>query len=212
MKTVGSILKDARTARKISLEQVEKDTKIRKKFLESIELDDYRNLPSLSYAKGFVKNYSDYLGLSTPTVLAFFRRQAEDVPKSILLPQSVSEHLTPSPFRLTPGRFLIVIFLFLAGAFFLYFGLQYRQLTNPPFLVIESPTESQVVHERRVDVVGKTDSDATLTVNGISVIVRGDGRFFDQVLLVEGPNMISVSATSRFGKSSTQTRTVTQVP
>ena len=68
MKTVGSILKEARTARNITLAQTEEATKIRLKFLKAIESDDYSGLPSLSYAKGFVKNYSEYLGLDSSMV------------------------------------------------------------------------------------------------------------------------------------------------
>ena len=63
MKTVGSILREARVAKKLTLKEAEAATKFREKFLENIESDDYSRLPSLSYAKGFVKNYSEYLGL-----------------------------------------------------------------------------------------------------------------------------------------------------
>ena len=61
MKTVGSILKEAREAKRFSLDQVEQATKIRRNFLEAIEGDAYHVLPSVSYAKGFVKNYAGYL-------------------------------------------------------------------------------------------------------------------------------------------------------
>jgi len=61
MNTVGTMLKDARVAKGISLGEVEKQTKIRIKFLEAIERDAYHVLPSPIYAKGFVKNYSEYL-------------------------------------------------------------------------------------------------------------------------------------------------------
>ena len=52
MKTVGEMLKVARLGKNYSLADLEKTTKIRLKFLEAIENDDYSKLPSLSYAKG----------------------------------------------------------------------------------------------------------------------------------------------------------------
>ncbi|MCJ7826477.1 hypothetical protein MUP56_02585, partial [Patescibacteria group bacterium] len=55
---------------------------------------------------------------------------------------------------------------------------------------------------------GKTSSDATVTVNGVSVLVRSDGNFFDQVSLDPGVNTITITATSRFGKSTTIVRKV----
>ncbi|KKU81103.1 MAG: Helix-turn-helix domain-containing protein [Candidatus Gottesmanbacteria bacterium GW2011_GWA1_47_8] len=87
MKTVGSIFREAREKKHLTLEHVERATKIRKKFLSDIERDDYENLPSAAYAKGFVKNYSDFLGLDAASVLAYFRRQTEEVSKISLLPK-----------------------------------------------------------------------------------------------------------------------------
>lgn len=210
MKTVGGILHDARRSKNLTLDQVERDTKIRVKFLEGIESDDYSKLPSQSYAKGFIKNYGVYLGLNANTLLAFFRRQTHDVSKNSLLPKGLSEPLNEHFFRLTPGRFLAFLLVGLAIVFLAYFGLQYRNLQLPPSLTIDSPKEKLITTEKRIDVLGKTDPDATVTINGVSAIVRSDGRFFDQVTLVSGINKITVSVTSRYGKSLTVIREVAQ--
>jgi len=208
MKTVGSILQEARISQKISLEQAETATKIRMKFLQAIESDDYSGLPSLSYAKGFVKNYSEYLGLDSGRVLAFFRRQTADVTRSSLLPKGESAPMGTSLFQLTPGKFLAGILAALVLIFLGYLGFQYRKLNQPPGLSVDSPFNQLVVHERRVDILGKTDPDATVTVNGINVLVRGDGKFFDQIQLDSGVNKITIVATSRFGKTTTVVREV----
>lgn len=208
MKTVGGILKEARTAKKITLPDAERATKIRLKFLESIEQDDYSTLPSLSYAKGFVKNYSEFLGLDSGIVMAFFRRQTTDVSRLSLLPKAESASLKKSLFRLTPGRFLAGLLVALVLIFLAYLGMQYGRLNQAPGLTVDSPAHQLVTYEPRVDILGKTDSDATVTVNGTSVLVRGDGKFFDQVSLTPGVNKITVAATSRFGKSTTIVREV----
>lgn len=208
MKTVGSILKEARIAKKVTLEQAEVATKIRMKFLSGIERDDYSELPSISYAKGFVKNYAEYLGLDSNTVLAFFRRQTTDVSRSSLLPKREPLALNKSLVQLTPGRFLAIILVGLVVIFLGYLGLQYRRINLSPSLSIDSPVNQFVTSERRVDVLGRTDSDATVTINGVSVLVRGDGKFFDQVSLDPGVNKIIIVAISRFGKTTTITREV----
>ncbi|MBI5449192.1 helix-turn-helix domain-containing protein, partial [Candidatus Gottesmanbacteria bacterium] len=182
--------------------------KIRLKFLEAMEADDFSKLPSLGYAKGFVKNYSDYLGLDSAAVLAFFRRQTEDVTRASLLPKGMAEPLNKPMFILTPGRFLALLVASFGVVFFLYFGLQYRRLYQAPQLIIEQPVGESVAKEKRIDILGRTDPDATVTVNGMSVLVRSDGRFFDQLSLVSGVNRITVVATSRFGKITTVTRNV----
>jgi len=208
MKTVGSILKEARVAGNSTLAQVEEATKIRLKFLQAIEADDYSSLPSLSYAKGFVKNYSEYLGLDSGMVLAFFRRQTTEVTRSSLLPKGVSEPLGKSLFQLTPGKFLAGILVALVFIFLGYLGFQYRKLNLSPVLSVDSPESKLVTDQRRVDILGKTDPDATITINGINIVVRGDGKFFDQVQLDSGVNKITIIATSRFGKTSTVVREV----
>ena len=209
MKTVGSILKEAREARHLTFDQVEAATKIRAKFLQALEADDYRILPSLAYAKGFVKNYGEFLGMPAGTIFAFFRRQTQEIGRSTILPKGIARSLNRTWFQLTPARFLIFLFVGLVLTFLVYLGLQYRQLQNSPDLTIESPKEHAVVTEKKVEVLGSIDPDATATVNGISVFVRGDGKFFDQVTIEPGENTITVTATSRYGKTTTVTRNVT---
>lgn len=212
MKTVGSILKEAREAKRLTFEQVETATKIRAKFLAGIEADDYGSLPSLSYAKGFVKNYAEYLGIPTGTILAFFRRQTLEISKSAILPKGVAESLNRTWFQLTPGKFLIILFVGFVMLFLIYLGIQYRQLQNPPELVIDAPPENALVAAKKVELLGATDPDATVTVNGISVLVRGDGKFFDQISLEPGTNTVTIIATSRYGKKTTVTRTIAHEP
>ncbi|MBI2405349.1 helix-turn-helix domain-containing protein [Candidatus Gottesmanbacteria bacterium] len=208
MKTVGEILKETRLSRGFTLQHIEQGTKIRLKFLEAIEQDDYPKLPSLSYAKGFVKNYAEFLGLNSRHILAFFRRQTEEVPRSTLLPKGLAAPLNQPFLRLTPGRFLTIILVGFVTVFLLYFGVQYLRLQNPPPLVVDSPKDQLVTTQRRIDVLGKTDPDATVIVNGVSALVRSDGRFFDQVQLSSGINKVTIVATSRWNKTTTIVREV----
>ena len=63
MKGIGEILKKEREAQKITLEQVEETTKIRRKYLEAIEREAFEVLPGEVYVKGFVATYLKYLGI-----------------------------------------------------------------------------------------------------------------------------------------------------
>jgi cytoskeletal protein RodZ len=62
-KTVGEILRTAREARKLSVEQVNRETKISVQTVRSLEQDDFGAFPSETYLKGFVRTYADFLGL-----------------------------------------------------------------------------------------------------------------------------------------------------
>ena len=207
MKTVGSILKEARIAKKLTLADVEKVTKIRAKFLDAIEQDAYQLLPSPIYAKGFVKNYGEYLGLENTRVMAFFRRQTDDVKRLNILPNK-SEDIGSKGLRITPGRFITFVVGVFIFVFLIYVGFQYQKLYIPPTLTITTPVQESIVKEKKLDILGTTNPDATLMVNGISVTVRSDGRFFTQITLEPGVNTITILATSRYGKTTTVVRKV----
>ena len=156
-----------------------------------------------------VKYYSEFLGLPSATTLAFFRRQMEEPKKTTtIMPRGMAEPLNAPTFQLTPGKFLGLILAGFLGLFLLYFGRQYMTLRQAPLLTIETPNDKAIVGDRRIDVTGKTEADATVAVNGITVLVRGDGKFFDQVSLEQGINRITIIATSRFGKATTVIREV----
>jgi len=208
MKTVGQILLEKRVSKGLTLEVVEKETKIRKKFLEAIEADSYTTLPSQAYIKGFIKNYSEYLGLNSRHMMAFFRRQTEDQARSSILPKGVASPLNRQRLVLTPSRFVVSLMVVLFLLFLGYFGIQYRTLQIPPAVTLESPKTGEKTQSRRIDVTGTTDSDATVSINGIGVLVRSDGKFFDQVELFPGKNTITVTVVSRYGKSTVESREV----
>lgn len=208
MKRVGLLLRSAREAQHLSLEDVERATKIRAKFLSAIEDDDFSKIPSLVYTKGFIKNYSEFLNLDSDMVLSYFRRQTMDINKSAFLPKHADAEINSSWFSLTPGKFIMIILGLCASVFFLYFFFQYRHFKSSPSLTLDRPLQGQLFEEKKIDVIGITDADATVTINGVSALVRSDGTFFDQVSLDPGVNSITVTATSRYGKSTTVTRKV----
>ena len=78
---IGDLLREAREARGHSLEDVEKATRIRVKYLEALESGDFGVLPSATQARGFLRNYAQFLGLDAEAVLA---RYGEAVNKKSL--------------------------------------------------------------------------------------------------------------------------------
>lgn len=69
MYAIGSTLRDARVRRDISLQQVEDDTKIRIKYIQAMENEDFDVLPSGMYVKGFLRTYAEYLGIDYQMIL-----------------------------------------------------------------------------------------------------------------------------------------------
>ena len=65
----GRLLRQAREARSLSLEQVAQATRIRVHYLSALEAGDFDALPSLAQARGFVRAYAGYLGLDGEALL-----------------------------------------------------------------------------------------------------------------------------------------------
>jgi uncharacterized lipoprotein YajG len=49
-------------------------------------------------------------------------------------------------------------------------------------------------------VIGRSDPNATVTVNELAVSVTNDGTFRKQLTLFPGRAMVSIKATNKFGK------------
>jgi hypothetical protein len=60
---IGSSLREARSRRGLELSQVERDTRIRSRYLAALEDERFDVLPAPAYARGFLRTYADYLGL-----------------------------------------------------------------------------------------------------------------------------------------------------
>ena len=72
MQPLGEKLKQARLARKITLEEASRVTKIRPSRIQDIEEEDFSSFSSLAYAKGFLLIYGKFLDVDvTPYLDAF---------------------------------------------------------------------------------------------------------------------------------------------
>ena len=75
--TVGPLLRAARESQGRSLEDAEAVLHIRARHLAALEADDYAALPSPAQARGFLKNYAQYLGLDLQDTLALYEATAK---------------------------------------------------------------------------------------------------------------------------------------
>ena len=70
---IGNTLREARVRRNLTLQQVEEDTKIRVKYVQAMENEDFDVMPGATYVKGFLRTYSTYLGLDPDIILDEYR-------------------------------------------------------------------------------------------------------------------------------------------
>ena len=78
-KTVGTILREARLAKRLSLAEAEKGTSIRSRYLEALERDEYDKTPGEVFLKGMIRNYGNFLGLDGPELVNMYKASAAGV-------------------------------------------------------------------------------------------------------------------------------------
>jgi len=202
MQTVGNLLRQARINQKLTLSQLSRQTKIPKKTLKALEKNRFDQLPPPTYIKGFIKNYSQVVNLDVDKTIAVFRRDLAQTKATKIIPQGLPKPLNRPNLqlssRLTMWATALIFFLFLFG----YLGFSLYQLYQPPKLTINTPTEGQEVASP-VIVKGKTDHDATLTLDGKTLNLETDGRFTTVYSAPPGAAEIKFLATSRRQKSTT---------
>ena len=209
MKTIGDLLKETRVAKGISRNELSEVTHIKVSFIFALENGEWNNLPEFSTTIGFVKSISHFLDMDENQAVSTFRR---DYPPKLAnslghTPQpprkEIRKKVSWGP-RLTFFVGILVIVLVVLG----YLGIQYRKFNMPPTLIIYEPTEGQTVSTSSLEVKGKTETDATVSVNNQPAIVDTNGNFDTKIDTSNKVDKIVITARSRSGKETTISRTI----
>ena len=95
--TIGQKLKQAREAKRLTLEKAFEATRIRVPYLRALEEDDLSVMPSPVQARGYLRNYADFLGLNFEQLLEEMRAEKKP-PEEIIGPVGLIDGLvTPIP-------------------------------------------------------------------------------------------------------------------
>lgn len=200
MRKVSDLLREERESKNLTLADIEEATKIKKEFIVAIEEGKFHRLPSESYAQGFVKNYAKFLGVPESSAMPLFRREYKSRHPFHIVPEfRKSQHKFNRTFFLSAKTLLVVFVIFIVG---IYVFFQYSTLVFPPKLEIVTPQNGQAFSGNVVEVKGKTDPYATVSVNGDETYVTLQGTFKKAVYTFSGENKIEVITKNRFGKES----------
>ena len=208
MRTVGQTLRETRESKLLTLEDVERQTKIRVELLYALERNDYDKLPPATFVQGFIKNYGRFLQLDTEKLLALFRRDYEAKKHMPVVMESLKAPAKKNKFTLTPSMLIGSVVVIIILCFFAYLWVEYRQFVGAPELSVNTPQDQQTVDIPSVVVEGKTEPEVKVTVNDQEIGTDPEGRFREEVKLSATTNSITVTATSKFGQQAKIERTV----
>ncbi len=195
MLTVGEILHSERQKKGLKLADIEKKIRVREKFLRELEKDNWELFSSKVYIEGVIKNYAKVLGLNQEKVLAFFRREYARKEELGFRSKLSSKYLTPETKK--------YLYLLVAGVFLLfvvYFGFQLKQFLAAPKVEILSPKTQAFKREEQIEIVGKTQKEAVVTIFNTRVYQNNEGIFSYEFPLKPGRNELVIEVVGANGK------------
>jgi transcriptional regulator with XRE-family HTH domain len=75
--SIGSILRRQRERKKLKLDEISEELRIRAQHLEALENDRFQLLPGTLYQRSFLKTYAQYLDLDQSRILKMFDQYQE---------------------------------------------------------------------------------------------------------------------------------------
>jgi cytoskeletal protein RodZ len=199
---LGEVLRTAREAKGVDLARVERDTKIRSRYLSALERSDYRDLPGAVYTKGFLRNYGAYLGLDTEYLVDLYRLESAGV-----TPERLTVPTPPRPitsrrgraFVLTPGAVVAALLTVGVGVFVVYLVSEFVTFARTPELTITDPAGDVAGYQGTAYTIrGVTEPNSSVTVSGLpenpTVTADEEGAFSIRVELLPGRNLVTLVA------------------
>ncbi|MBN2062637.1 MAG: DUF4115 domain-containing protein [Deltaproteobacteria bacterium] len=173
---IGILLKEERERKGYSIDEIAKILKIRKQYIDAIEREDWQNLPSPTYIKGFLRSYAKALKIDAEKMFDICKSNKafkEEMPKPLLGPEESKKKI-----------FFVILFLLCILAYPLYLWITSMtevvdyKMTEDHKAVVEgvgdenkTPDESK---EKLVTEVIRDTDPAELEEDGFAEIVNSD--------------------------------------
>ncbi|GAE24326.1 transcriptional regulator [Halalkalibacter wakoensis JCM 9140] len=97
MSELGQHLKEVREQKGLSLDDLQRTTKIQRRYLLAIEEGRFDTLPGIFYARAFVKTYAEAIGLDPEPLFDQYRNELPNPQKEAVTLPSRTERSKPAP-------------------------------------------------------------------------------------------------------------------
>ena len=199
---LGEVLRTAREGKGVDLARVERDTKIRQRYLSALERGDYADLPGAVYTKGFLRNYGAYLGLDPEYLIDLYRIESAAAPgaraRTPAPPRPLAARRSRA-FVVTPGAVVAAILTIMVGGFVAYLGFEFVNFARTPELrITDPPANVNGYTDLEITIRGVTEPNASVKVSNLpenpTVVADADGQFEVVVGLLPGSNVVQLVA------------------
>lgn len=215
---LGDRLKRARVRKKLSVAEVEAETRIRGKFILALESDSWDQIPSEVYGRGYLERYATFLGINAQEVMAEYERARHRYARTCKEQEvafAPAGNVRLPRLVLTARSVGVGAILLVTGLGMSFVGKQLAAYAAAPPLRLAGALEGTYseVNARAGEFVvsGVVPNGTTVRVNGEPAPVLS-GSFSRGLVVQPGVNAVVVEATSPGGKTTTEIRSVVVPP
>ncbi len=215
MKSVGEILKKERLRQNLMISQIASLIKTKEKNIIAIEENNFTVFNEEIYALSYVRDYAEILGLNPDEITPYFRRtielqrlkNPEKTSKAEILTQEslIASKLNSAGKNISKNILSIGTFLIIA-LFIGFLIFEYQRNILHPELVVSFPSKDIKVKTKTIEVLGKTDPENKIFVNGKEIKLNGNGNFKIKISLEKGINKITIKSINAYEKITEVTR------
>lgn len=206
--TVGKKLIQARKNKQIELVDVARHLKINIKYLEALENGQLKKLPAGVYAQNYLQVYADYLGLDVNEIIGQHQTENEGLIEkkdSKLFVQKVTK---ARYFLSIPKLLKNLLIIFAITICVLYIGFYINNITSAPDLYIGNPATDISTSDRKIKIIGKTDKNANVNINGEDILISQDGEINYSLDLKTGLNIVVIQSQKKYSKTNVVIRNI----
>lgn len=199
--TLGEKLRALRRGQAVTLDVIERETHIQRRYLEALERGRYAELPEPLYTRNFIRAYARALHADERYFLELYDEECGrcDLLDPMRLPR---QRVRRGSFFSLPHVMTAALLGFVAVAVLGYFGWQFRQLVRPPEVVLYGPEDGMATDSALLPVTGEVvKGEATLTINGEEIVLDANNSFATTIDLERGLNVVTIEAKRRYSRS-----------
>src|SRR3989338_7578241 len=91
MSSIRNLIREARSKKSISLEEVHSRIKIHPRVLQLLEEDKFEKLPSPLFVKSFLKSYAEFLEVNPEDLVQAYDKEGRKEPAQVLYLKTAAE-------------------------------------------------------------------------------------------------------------------------
>ncbi|MFC1612485.1 helix-turn-helix domain-containing protein [Patescibacteria group bacterium] len=194
-------LQNIRRKNGITLETMQKETKIPIKHLKALEEGSTKLLPDIIYTKNIIKKYLSFFNVDAGPFITGLNLERKEK-------ESPEKPLDKKTLVVIPRIIKSVVIIFFTLALIVYLGLSISKIFKPPSIIITSPIDGKVTSKSIISVEGSTERGTKLFINNEQVLLDQDSNFNKEINLQKGLNLIKISGVNRYSKENVIWRNV----